>query len=114
MPYLWIKNRFTDSGAPEPNDVLVPVLARSAFMASGMIGIALALFMFISPQTLGVDTAYRAGAGWLVRFVGSRGTVRQPGPALERLASAAVKHHAMGHPDPGRGIDHFPGRDGTY
>lgn len=52
VPYLWIKNRITDSGAPESNDLPVPALAKSAFMASGVIGIALALFMFINPQTI--------------------------------------------------------------
>lgn len=52
VPYLWIKNRVTDPGLPEPNDVPVPFLAKSAFLASGGIGIALALFMFANPQAM--------------------------------------------------------------
>lgn len=52
VPYLWIKNRITHSSAPEPNDVPVPALARTVFMLSGGIGIALALFMFINPGAM--------------------------------------------------------------
>jgi hypothetical protein len=52
VPYLWIKNRFTDPGTPEVNDVPVPAPAKWAFMLSGGIGIALALFMFINPQAM--------------------------------------------------------------
>jgi len=52
VPYLWVKNRVTDSGVPEPNDIPVPVLVRWAFTLAGGIGIALALFMFINPQAI--------------------------------------------------------------
>jgi len=52
VPYLWIKNRVTDPGTPEPDDLAVPALAKWAFMISGVIGIGMALFMFIAPQTM--------------------------------------------------------------
>ena len=51
VPYLWIKNRATDPGTPDPDDLTIPALANWGFMASGIIGIGMALFMFISPQT---------------------------------------------------------------
>jgi len=52
VPYLWFKNRVTDPGTPEPDDLAVPALAKWAFMASGIVGIGMALFMFLSPQTM--------------------------------------------------------------
>ena len=52
VPYLWIKNRFTDPGTPELDDLAVPALAKWAFTGFGVIGIGMALFMFISPQSL--------------------------------------------------------------
>ena len=52
VPYLWIKNRATDPGTPEADDLTVPVFAKWAFMAFGVVGIGMAIFMFISPQTL--------------------------------------------------------------
>ncbi len=52
VPYLWVKNRASDPGTPEENDVPVPALAKWAFMASGLIGLALALSLFIQPEVL--------------------------------------------------------------
>ena len=52
VPYLWIKNRVTDPGTPDPDDLTVPALAKWAFIASGVTGIGMALFMFISPETV--------------------------------------------------------------
>ena len=52
VPYLWIKNRFADPGTPEPDDLTVPALAKWAFLASGVIGVGMALFMFISPESV--------------------------------------------------------------
>lgn len=52
VPYLWLKNRVTDPGTPEANDIPVPTLAKWAFMASGLIGLALALGMFFDPQAV--------------------------------------------------------------
>ena len=52
VPYLWIKNRVTDPGTPEPDDLIIPVLAKWVFMGFGVIGIGMAIFMFISPQTM--------------------------------------------------------------
>jgi hypothetical protein len=52
VPYLWIKNRATDPGTPDTDDLTVPALAKWAFMASGIVGIGMALFMSISPQAM--------------------------------------------------------------
>ena len=52
VPYLWFKNRVTDPGTPEPDDLTVPALAKWAFMASGVLGIAMSIFMFVSPQAM--------------------------------------------------------------
>ena len=52
VPYLWIKNRFADPGTPEPDDLTVPALAKWAFLASGVIGVGMALFMFIFPESV--------------------------------------------------------------
>jgi hypothetical protein len=52
VPYLWIKNRSTESETSERNDVPVPAWVRSIFLVSGVIGIAITLFMFITPQTM--------------------------------------------------------------
>lgn len=52
VPYLWLKNRVTDPGTPEPDDLTVPALAKWAFTGFGAVGIGMALFMFISPQSM--------------------------------------------------------------
>lgn len=52
VPYLWIKNRVTDPGTPESGDLIVPTYARWAFMAFGVIGIGMGIFMFIFPQPM--------------------------------------------------------------
>jgi hypothetical protein len=52
VPYLWLKNRFSDPGTPEPDDLSVPALAKWAFLASGILGLGMALFMFITPQSV--------------------------------------------------------------
>lgn len=52
VPYLWIKNRVTDPGTPESGDMIVPTFAKWAFMAFGVIGISMAIFMFIFPQSM--------------------------------------------------------------
>lgn len=52
VPYIWIRNRASDTGVPGANDVPVPFLAKLAFVASGITGLILAFVMFISPQTM--------------------------------------------------------------
>ena len=52
VPWLWIRNRVTDIGIPESDDLTVPVFAKWAFMAFGVVGIAMALIMFISPGSV--------------------------------------------------------------
>jgi hypothetical protein len=52
VPYLWLKNHFSDPGAPEPDDLTVPALARWTFLASGVLGVGMALLMFIAPQSV--------------------------------------------------------------
>jgi hypothetical protein len=50
IPYLWIKNRLTDPGTPEPDDLEVPSFAKWAFLAFGVAAMLWALTMFIFPQ----------------------------------------------------------------
>jgi hypothetical protein len=52
VPYLWIRNRVTDPGVLEPGDLVVPTYAKWAFRAFGVIGIGMAIYMFLFPQPL--------------------------------------------------------------
>lgn len=52
VPWLWIKNRVTDLGNPETDDLTVPAFAKWSFMAFGVIGIGMAVFMFVSPGSM--------------------------------------------------------------
>jgi len=52
VPYLWIKNRVTDSGTPEVGDMVVPSYAKWIFRVFGVIGIGMSIFMFIFPQPM--------------------------------------------------------------
>lgn len=52
VPYLWIKNRVTDPGTPESDDLIVPASARWAFRAFGIIGIGMGILMLILPQSV--------------------------------------------------------------
>ena len=49
--YLWHRNRITDPGTPEPDDIRVPGILRKAFLIFGVAAILWAIFMFILPQT---------------------------------------------------------------
>ncbi|HST03364.1 MAG TPA: hypothetical protein VLQ48_01365 [Chloroflexia bacterium] len=51
VPFLWLRNRRTDPGTPDPSDVVVPSTLR---MVAGITGVGLfliALFMLIFPDT---------------------------------------------------------------
>lgn len=50
IPYLWIKNRVTDPGTPEPDDMAVPSFAKWAFLAFGVAAMLWAIIMFLFPQ----------------------------------------------------------------
>jgi peptidoglycan/LPS O-acetylase OafA/YrhL len=50
IPYLWIKNRVTDPGTPEPNDKEVPHFAKWAFQVFGIVAVIWAVIMFVFPQ----------------------------------------------------------------
>jgi hypothetical protein len=52
VPWLWIKNRVTDLGNPETDDLTVPAFAKWAFTGFGVIGIGMAVFMFVSPGSM--------------------------------------------------------------
>ena len=69
--YLWQRNRRTDPGTAEPDDIEVPLFARRAFFWFGVGAFTWAIFMFlfpgmvipIWPWTLSILTA-RILAGW--------------------------------------------------
>ncbi len=50
IPYLLGKNRVTDTGKPEPDDVEVPVFVRRAFLWFGIAAMLWAVVMFLFPQ----------------------------------------------------------------
>ena len=52
IPWLWIRNRVTDIGIPDPDDRSVPGFAKWAFMVFGVVGVVMAFFMFISPGSV--------------------------------------------------------------
>jgi hypothetical protein len=50
IPYLWIKNRPTDPGTPEPDDLAVPSFAKWGFLLFGIAAMLWAVIMFLFPQ----------------------------------------------------------------
>src|SRR5689334_550319 len=48
VPFLWYRNRVTDPGTPDPDDVVVPAWVRQMALVTGvgLIVIALAVFIF--------------------------------------------------------------------
>lgn len=52
VPYLWVRNRGEDTGAPEQGNALVPALARWVMTLVGAVIGVFALIGFISPPTL--------------------------------------------------------------
>src|SRR5439155_26419420 len=49
VPFLWWRNRRTDPGTPDPDDVVVPAMVRQISLVVGIVLVAIALFMFIFP-----------------------------------------------------------------
>lgn len=52
VPFVWYRNRRTDPGTPEPDDVLVPQTVRRAVLALGAVILALSLYTFVNPAFL--------------------------------------------------------------
>jgi hypothetical protein len=52
VPYLWIRNRGEDTGAPEEGDAVVPAVARWGMTLVGAVIAVFALVGLISPSTL--------------------------------------------------------------
>ena len=52
VPALWFNNRVTDPGTPDPGDVILPRWIRLAAGIAGGLMVGIALFMFISPETV--------------------------------------------------------------
>jgi hypothetical protein len=50
VPWVWLRNRITDQGTPEPGDVKVPRWIRRALGVSGALLFILATAAFIIPQ----------------------------------------------------------------
>ena len=84
--YLWIKNRLTDSGTPEPDDLEVPSFAKWAFLAFGVAAMLWTIIMFIFPQftisiwpwKLSLLTARVLGGWFSLLGVGGLFTSRDP------------------------------------
>lgn len=51
VPILWFRNRATDPGTLAPDDVAVPAAVRTAALVVGLGLVAMALFMFLLPDT---------------------------------------------------------------
>ena len=50
VPWMWLRNRVTDPGIPEANDLLVPVVARWSLRLLGVFLFVFAVVGFIAPQ----------------------------------------------------------------
>jgi NADH:ubiquinone oxidoreductase subunit K len=51
VPVLWWRNRRTDPGTPEADDVVLPTFARKGFLVAGISQIAIAGFLLVFPGT---------------------------------------------------------------
>jgi len=51
VPLLWFRNRATDPGTLAPGDIAVPAQVRRAALVVGLALVAMALFMFLLPDT---------------------------------------------------------------
>ncbi len=73
VPLIWLRNRTTDPGTPEPDDVAVPPLVRGAAGAAGVIVTLAAILIFLVPD-LAINNwpwqltplTARVLAGWLM------------------------------------------------
>jgi hypothetical protein len=81
LPFLWWRNRVTDPGTPEADDVIVPQIARWSLGGLGVLLLGFALFAFLAPDLYaGIWTwqlsplTARIMAGWLV-LLGTGGLV---------------------------------------
>jgi hypothetical protein len=81
VPWLWLRNRHTDPGIPEPGDVSVPVPVRWIMGIFGVLLLIIAILGFISPGWLTdiwpwqlAPLAARAVSGW-VALLGVGGLV---------------------------------------
>ena len=52
ITFIWLRNRVTDPGTPEPDDLRVPDLARFGFFGFGVVGLLMMALLFLTPQTL--------------------------------------------------------------
>jgi hypothetical protein len=78
IPVVWWRNRATDPGTPEDNDVPVAVGARTAFLGLGVVQLAVAGFLFLFPATaiavwpwsLTPLTARSTAGWWTIGLIG--------------------------------------------
>ncbi len=52
VPLAWLRNRATDPGTPEPGDVSVPARVRTVLVAAGLVQLAVAAVLLVSPSTM--------------------------------------------------------------
>lgn len=50
IPFLWQRNRVTDPGTPEADDVVVPAAARWSLAALGVVLLAFAVLAYVAPS----------------------------------------------------------------
>jgi len=50
VPFIWFRNRGTDPGTPDPDDIVVPSTIRLISRVVGVVLLAVAVFMFIFPD----------------------------------------------------------------
>ena len=113
IPYLWLKNRVTDPGAPEPDDMKCLLCEVGLYDIRCGLASVWAVIMIIFPQfpilaleTMSVDSSR---LGRLVQSTWYRWTVCQSGSPLERLAYSASEHHLMGYADVDRSFPESAG-----
>ena len=103
ISFLWWKNRGTDPGTPEENDLEVPGFARTGFFVFGLAGTAVMLLMFLFPQTF-IDIwpwkltplTTRILGGWFgLLGVGGLNTSRDPRWSAWRIPMQSITFWAV-------------------
>jgi hypothetical protein len=57
VPFLWWRNRVTDPGTPDPDDVVVPPMVRQFALITGVVLLAIALLVFIFADFVATKSA---------------------------------------------------------
>lgn len=52
VPFMWLRNRVTDPGTPEEDDLIVPGFARLGMLVFGLAGLGVMGLMFLTPEAM--------------------------------------------------------------